>query len=230
MFWKIIFINFLTFLRIVGTLIIIPIYHFFGGFYAGIISLFCYATDSLDGILARKWHASTFFGALFDGVSDKMLTLANFILLYLITPYALIPIIFEISIIFVQLFKYYRHLNIKSNIIGKSKVWILAICIVLTFFLSDLANVPLLSLNFKESLMNLSQNKLYFYLLLPAIIMEALTLISYILEIFNPPKMPILHHEPKAIIIPKMNNKTKWEKIKNIWLNPEYYEEHKNDS
>ena len=28
----------------------------------------------------------------------------------------------------------------------------------------------------------------------------------------------------------KMNDKSKWERIKTIWLNPQYYEEHKNDS
>ena len=91
---KLIIINMLTLIRVIGTIILIPIYQNFGGMYVGVLAFICYLTDSIDGILARKWKASTFFGALFDGVADKLFTLVNFIVLYLITPYALIPILF----------------------------------------------------------------------------------------------------------------------------------------
>jgi len=88
-------VNILTLIRIIGTIILIPIYNIYGGKVVGIVSLICYLTDSIDGILARKWKVSTFFGALFDGFADKLFTIINFIVLYLITPYALIPIIFD---------------------------------------------------------------------------------------------------------------------------------------
>ena len=58
--FKLLFVNLLTFIRIVGTIIIVPVYLRYGGIAAGIISLVCYATDSIDGILARKWNVSTF--------------------------------------------------------------------------------------------------------------------------------------------------------------------------
>ena len=86
-------VNFLTLIRLIGTIILIPLYNMFGGKVVGITSFFCYLTDSIDGILARRWKVSTFFGAIFDGVADKLFTITNFIILYLITPYALIPII-----------------------------------------------------------------------------------------------------------------------------------------
>ncbi len=229
MTFKLLFINFLTLIRIIGTIIIVPIYKIYGGVYAGLISLICYATDSIDGILARHFHASTFFGASFDALADKMLTIANFILLYLITPYAIIPLIFELSIVVVQYFKYRKNLNVKSNIIGKSKVWILAITIVLTFFMSDINNIPFLSASLKNNISSVNADRLYFCLLLPTIIIEALTLISYVLEIFSPKNMQVLYNDNKEVVVPSLKNQSKWERIKNVWFNPDYYAQHKND-
>ena len=192
MLLKLIVVNVLTLIRVIGTIILIPIYKNYGGFAVGILALVCYLTDSIDGILARKFKASTFFGALFDGAADKLFTLMSFIILYLITPYAIIPILFEIAIVFVQIIKFKNNLNVKSNIVGKLKTWILAICVVLTFLAGDINNIPLLSSGIKDYLLNISPNKLFFMLLFPAIIMEALTLLSYLLEIFTPQKIPYL--------------------------------------
>lgn len=226
---KLIFINVLTLIRIIGTIFLIPIYKSFGGFVVGIVSLFCYFTDCLDGFFARKWRASTFFGAFFDGTADKLLTIINFIVLYLITPYSLIPIVFEVLITLVQFFKYHRNMNIKSNNIGKFKIWVLAICVVLTFFVSDISSISFLSINFKETILAINSSKLYFWLLFPAIMMEALTLLSYLLEMFTPQNIDFLHYIDIKYEEPKLKSKSIWENFKNIWLNPEYYEKHKND-
>ena len=226
---KLFIINFLTLIRVIGTIILVPIYNNFGGFSAGILSLVCYLTDSIDGILARHFKASTFFGALFDGTADKLFTIVNFIVLYLITPYALIPIIFELLIVLVQFIKYRRNLNIKSNIIGKFKVWILAMSVVATFFISDMNRLTFLPLGIKEMIEKVPTTSLYFYLLLPAIIMEALTLLSYLMEIFTPQNIDILVEDKKEEPI-KFTGKNKWENFKSVWLNPEYYLQHKDDS
>lgn len=226
---KLLFINGLTLIRVLGTIILIQIYNTYGGVAAGILAFFCYLTDSIDGILARQWKASTFFGALFDGVSDKLFTLMNFILLYLITPYALIPIIFELLIVLAQVLKFSNNYNVKSNIIGKSKVWVLAICVVVTFLASDVANITFLSGNIKSNIELISSNH-YLYLLLPAIIMEVLTLVSYIIEVYNPKHIKILNKENKKLVIPELKGNSKWENFKYIWLNPEFYNEHKNDT
>ncbi len=227
---KLIIVNLLTLIRIIGTIILIPLYNTFGGKIVGITSFFCYLTDSIDGILARKWHVSTFFGAVFDGLSDKLFTIINFIILYLITPYALIPIIIEILIVLVQAFKFSRNLNVQSNIIGKSKVWILAITVVLTFFCSDIESISFLSIEFKNYILNIPDKSLYLYLLMPAIIMEVLTLFSYIFEICFPKNIEILVEKNKKIEIPKLNLEERKEYIKNVWLNPDFYEKHKNDT
>ena len=226
---KLVFINFLTFIRVIGTIVIIPIYRIYGGVSAGLVSLFCYFTDSLDGILARRWKASTFFGALFDGIADKMLTIANFILLYLITPYALVAIVFELLVIIVQILKFNKNMNVKSNVIGKLKVWLLAICVVLILLISDATNIPLIGLEIKSIINGIVLDKLYFWILFPALIMEALTLLSYLLEIFSPKNVQVLSSEVIKIDDQKINYKNNWDKFKNICLSPDYYQKHKDD-
>lgn len=223
-------VNFLTLIRVIGTIVLIPLYNNFGGKIVGITSFFCYLTDSIDGILARHWKVSTFFGAIFDGFADKLFTIINFIILYLITPYALIPIIIEVLIVIVQAFKFNRNLNVQSNIIGKSKVWVLAATVVLTFLISDINNISFLSLNFKEMIMNIPKNTLYLYLLGPAIIMEIVTLFSYIFEICFPKNIEILTKKTKKIETQKLNFKERKEYIKKVWLDPKFYEQHKNDT
>lgn len=227
---KMIFINVLTLIRIIGTFILIPVYDSFGAFTASVLSMICYLTDSVDGLLARKWNVSTFFGALFDGVADKLFTIINFIVLYLITHYAIIPILLELSIVFVLFIKFVLKQNIQSNIIGKCKVWILAMCVVLALFISGISDINFIPLIIKEYFLNIPSNNLYFYILLPAIIMEALTLLSYILEIFKPKKIKILNKTKKELKINKLEGKNRWENFKNIWLNPDFYNEHKNDA
>jgi len=228
--WKLLFINILTLVRVIGTIILVPIYKVYGGVAVGILSFVCYLTDSIDGILARHWNVSTFIGSLFDGVADKLFTIINFVVLYLITPYALIPILFECLIVLIQFLKFSNNLNVQSNIIGKSKVWILAMCAVLTFLASDINSISFLSLEFRNEVVNGLSGNLYFWLLFPAILMELLTFISYILEIFAPKKIKILNKSKKDLVIPKLEGKNAWEKFKSIWLNPTFYNEHKNDA
>ena len=227
MFWKLLIINLLTLLRVIGAIILVPIYNTYGGFYVGILVSIGYLTDSIDGILARRFHASTFFGALFDGFADKLFTIMNFIVLYLITPYALIPIIFEVLVIILQLIKYHHNLNIKSNMVGKLKVWILAFSVVLTFLMSDINTFNNVFHIFRD-VSTIPLDKVYFYLLIPAILMEILTLISYFLEIFkyqNTEPIKVINNEKT----PNIEQGNKWTNFKEIWLNPEYYAKHKND-
>ena len=93
---KLLIVNLLTLIRVIGTGVLIPIYKLKGGLIAGIFSLVCYLTDSVDGILARHWKVSTFFGALFDGIADKLFTIVNFIVytnsaIYIISYPNLVP-------------------------------------------------------------------------------------------------------------------------------------------
>lgn len=224
-------VNLLTLIRVIGTIILIPIYNNYGGIKAGIFSLICYLTDSVDGILARKWKVSTFFGAIFDGISDKLFTIINFIVLYLITPYAIIPIIFEILITLIQLFKFSNNYNIKSNMFGKIKVWILAISLVILFIVSDITNATFIPITIRESILRIPSKTMYFYLLLPAILSEALTFLSYVVEIFKPSKKVVnLDLNKKKIDTSEFKNTKGLDYFKAVWLNPKFYQSHKNDT
>ncbi len=227
---KLLFVNFLTLLRVIGTIVLIPFYNMYGGLKAGLFSLGCYFTDSIDGILARKWKVSTFFGSMFDGIADKLLTIINFIILYLITPYAIIPIVFEILTVVIQFFKFSNNYNIKSNIIGKIKIWILAISLVILFIVSDITNATFIPLYIKEFILSIPSQSLYLYILLPSIIMEVLTFTSYIFEMFRPSKKIVELDAYKNIDSSKYKNKTKKEYFKGIWFNPEFYQKHKNNT
>ena len=198
---KLLFINFLTLIRIIITIVIIPVYNLYGGFYVSLIVLIGYLTDSIDGILARHWHASTFFGAFFDVVADKTFTIMNFILLYLITPYAII--------------------NVQSNWIGKTKVWILAVSVTLIFLVSDITNIKFLNQELYQFILNITFERLSFYILLPAIIMEILSLISYILEFFQKEKKTLKKTTKRTL-----DNKN----YSTIWFSPSYYQTHKDDA
>ena len=225
MFVKLLIVNVLTLIRVIGTIVLVPIYHTYGGYSVSILALICYLTDSIDGILARKFKASTFFGAIFDGAADKLFTLMNFIVLYLITPYAIIPIIIELLIVLVQIMKYHYNYNVQSNMVGKFKTWVLAISVILTFLVSDINRVSFLSETIKTTINGMLPD-LYFWLLVPAIIMEALTLLSYIEEVFNGDNKK----EVKVEVENKNTNQSTWKNFKNIWLDPDYYSKHKDDA
>ena len=48
------FVNALTMVRIIGVFCLVPIYHSHGGVVAALLSIMCYFTDLLDGIIARN--------------------------------------------------------------------------------------------------------------------------------------------------------------------------------
>ena len=229
MYLKLIIVNLITVVRIVGTIILIPIYHYYGGLYAGLFSLICYFTDCIDGFLARYWKVSTFFGALFDGIADKLFTIVNFIVLFLITPYAIIPLVIEVLTIILNLIKFNKNCNVGTNIIGKLKVWILAASLVLAFLVSCINEINFLSPSIKNIILNANPNLLYLWILLPSIIICSLSFISYFLEIFKPSKrIEIVTHDKKEV--PIMSNNKGLEYFKNIWFNPKFYYQHKNDT
>ena len=129
--------NFITLLRVVGIFALIPVYKKYGGFTTFLLSSLCFLTDFIDGFLARNLNASTFFGSLFDALSDKAFLVINLLLLMSISPYAIILIIFELTIALIQSIKYNIGMNIKSNIFGKIKMWVAGLIISVWYLLTD---------------------------------------------------------------------------------------------
>lgn len=78
--------NLLTVGRVIAVPLFIACFYlpgFFGALLALLLFLAACVTDWLDGYLARRWSASSSFGAMLDPVADKLLVAAALILLAL---------------------------------------------------------------------------------------------------------------------------------------------------
>ncbi|MBE6140003.1 MAG: hypothetical protein E7172_00455 [Firmicutes bacterium] len=226
---KIALINFITSLRLIGTLLLIPVYTIYGGIAAAGVSAFCYITDFVDGFLARRLKCSTFFGSLFDGACDKSFNIICFLSLLSITPLALIPVFLELAIIAVNGVKYSKNHNVQSNIIGKFKMLIAGITMPVAFMLTDKFIFNYLSASLAEKLSKLSSFKLFSILLTPLIISEIATLSSYIGEYQKNKEENVLDKENNDIIEEEKINIEELENISTIdfLFKPEVYEKYK---
>ncbi|MCL2369335.1 MAG: CDP-alcohol phosphatidyltransferase family protein, partial [Alphaproteobacteria bacterium] len=95
----IIFVNSLTAFRFVAAFAMIPAFmyeHFYLAFF-----LFAIAgiTDFFDGILAKRYNATTKLGGVADHLADKLLVSITFILLAMFWPlwFISVPIILTIA-------------------------------------------------------------------------------------------------------------------------------------
>ena len=128
-----IFVNSITMTRVIGTFLI-PILsiHMKPGiliFYLILLLL----TDSIDGMMARRLHVCTLFGALLDALADKLFGIATLCVLAMDYPIMLLPIITETVITLINTNGASRGSSIESSVLGKVKTWVLGICIVLGF-------------------------------------------------------------------------------------------------
>ena len=243
-------VNFITSLRFIGSFFIIPVFKIFGGISASLFSLIFLLTDFIDGYLARKLNSSTFFGALFDGTTDKMFGIISLLLLMSINPIILsIPLFLEVAIMINQNKKYNNNKTIKTNNLGKIKTWFLSFSIVLSFALIEYLNIQPFIQYIKYSSLNkiklIEDTLLLFKINLPTIIFQLITLKSYNKELndidnnlVNIKEEPILNEN---IINEKLinieNEKIKLTKelqnLQNLKIfmsaitNPEFYQENK---
>lgn len=181
---KIGIVNFITTIRFVGILLLAPIYFYYGGLALGIVNIFCFFTDFIDGFLARKWQASTFFGSLYDGISDKAFLVANLFILASITTWTWLLVIFEIAIMGVQWLKYQKNMNVQTNFIGKIKMWVAGFTIILSNFLIDIEKLTFLRPAVIDKVVHQSDARLVLFSLSFLFLAETITFISYLIELF----------------------------------------------
>ena len=107
---SVVLVNLITMVRVIGAFLLIPIYFAFGSFWLGIAVLLFISTDSIDGFLARSLHASTFFGAAFDALSDKLFNIIVLSIVSFIEPIMFYVLLCEIGILLVSF-----HSTFKGN-------------------------------------------------------------------------------------------------------------------
>lgn len=84
-------------------------------------------TDCLDGFISRKCHAQTLFGSIMDTIADKVLCI---VLILCISSEATILYIILIGELIIALMNTIGTINdasIKASMMGKAKMWALAI-------------------------------------------------------------------------------------------------------
>lgn len=177
-------VNSITSLRFLGSFLVLPIFKLFGGVSAAVYSALFMFTDCIDGFLARKLNASTFFGSMFDGVTDKIFVVLTFLLLLSYNPVVFaIPLLMELGIIAVQKNKMKQGLNVKSNFIGKAKTWVLSASMVASLAAVELLDLkPVLDYLKTFSISKIADIKDFLILLginVPGFVLQALTLKSY---------------------------------------------------
>lgn len=225
--------NFVTLLRVIGIFALLPVFKIYGGLATFLLSSSCFATDFIDGLMARKLSSSTFFGSLFDALSDKLFLVVNMILLASITPVAIIPIILELSIATISTIKYNAGLNIQSNIFGKIKMWVAGITISLSYLLVDKNFLNYLGADIVNKINKIDENYLFGAVIMPLVLSEIITLSSYIYS-YNKEKQQEKHEEKNEnnVLNEKKEEQIIEEEIKNasfkeILFEHDYYEKYK---
>lgn len=125
-----IFVNLITTCRFLYTIILpfLQIHISNTAFIVNLIVLFL--TDTVDGFLARKFRVQTFYGSLMDTIADKMLSMVLLIILMNHNHLLAVLLVGEILIALLNSFEMARRKRTKSIMVGKVKMWILAITIV----------------------------------------------------------------------------------------------------
>lgn len=224
--FKIIATNLVTLLRAVGVVALWPVFKLYGGLVTALCAAGCFLTDAVDGIMARKLDASTFFGSMFDGATDKAFLVANMLILLSISPYAFIPIILELGIIGIQGLKYKNNLNVQSNMVGKVKTWIAGIVVTLDYLLVDKNVCNFIGTHLSVSLNNFADSNIFKATLLPLVLSEIATLGSYFYEYKKESREKTEIKEEQKITEDKsLEDKT----LKEMLFEPEFYKTYKDE-
>lgn len=228
---KKIMVNMITALRGIGGILLVPIFSIYGSIPAAVWFISFMATDWIDGYLARKYEVSSFFGALLDGMFDKLFGIISFLLLASISPSYMIPLLFEAGILGYGLYSASKGNNVKSTITGKAKMWFLAVSVLL-----GLLNTDLLTLENLLQTINLNSVPLDNLVRLEQVAkdsligMEALSLSSYVIkdkieDKNNKEKTPLKVKDIKEVIFTK--DKDIQKEIEYRLFDTKYYVENK---
>ena len=166
-----------------------------------------------------------------DGMFDKLFGIISFLLLASISPSYMIPLLFEAGILSYGLYSASKGNNVKSTIIGKTKMWFLAVSVLL-----GLLNTNYKALECLLQTINLNSVSLDNFIKLEQVSrksligMEALSLTSYIVkdkleDKNNKNKVPLKVKDIKEVILTRDNAIKK--EIEYRLFDTKYYEENK---
>ena len=162
-------------------------------FIINIIILFL--TDTLDGILARKFKVQSLFGSIMDTIADKALSLMLIFIILNYMKFLIAILVFEILIAIINCLGMKRGKTTKSSYYGKIKTWFLAITIIFSF-LYYFKKIGIILVLISGSL---------------TIILELITLVNYMIIL------------KKQKIVSKRHKIKNFQDFKYVFFNTEYY-------
>ena len=239
--FKLILVNAITTIRLIATFLLIPITVIYGYYVTGIVGIFIYLTDFLDGFLARKWKVSTFFGAFLDGMADKVFTVIFIAILTFKIPWMIVPLLMELIILIVGYNTAFKGNNIHSLAIGKIKTVVLDILLIASFIVADFNNFKNLFLSFISDLSRYQINIFLTIFIIIIVVFQIFTIMSYLFNDIKNSKNNIEYQkilsESKDLkdMINKRINITKklykeLMKNKKLLFDSNYYYKHKKDN
>ena len=123
---ELVIVNLITLTRLVGALLLPLIYVKYGASICAIWTIVLFATDAIDGFLARKLNAYSEFGKKLDGLSDKLFALSLVLSSVVMGNIFMIILLFlEERIVATNIISYKLGLNPCTEKIGKIKTIIL---------------------------------------------------------------------------------------------------------
>lgn len=90
-------------------------------------------TDCLDGFISRKCHAQTLFGSIMDTIADKVLCIVLILCISSKATILYIILIGELIIAFINIIGTINDASIKASMVGKAKMWALAVATILGY-------------------------------------------------------------------------------------------------
>ena len=169
---RLVLTNMVTMLRLAGAVALIPVFLKYGGLVAAGLLAGVFATDFVDGQMARRMGTSTFFGMFLDAASDKVIGILSLATLLLISKFALIPIALEATTLGVNFLKYLDKQNVHSYFSGKLKTLALSLGVIASFVVSGLVDLGIIK--------NIEASKAILPVLLGMVPFEVVALTEYI--------------------------------------------------
>lgn len=126
-------VNVITLSRIFFSILLVCVSGQFSKLKFLIYMAFLFFTDQIDGFLARKARVQTLFGATMDTAADKIMCITLLIPLVRESSFSLMVLCGEVLILLINFIAYLNGKQVKVIFLGKVKMWILAITIIVGY-------------------------------------------------------------------------------------------------
>ena len=149
-------LNSLTFTRVIGAALMLPIYLSYGALTTALTAGILTITDFIDGKVARGFKIQTMLGSILDGISDKCLGIICLIILSFANPIFILPIGMELAISVVNYCAYKNNTTNRSRELGRLKAWPLGIGIFMGLLTLDIPGLKVILASFGVKIQSLS--------------------------------------------------------------------------